>query len=178
MLSSPFIFHLSKCKTTSCVYLLFIFFVCLCLSWLCRKDAKADACAWGMEKGSASPCVSHSGSNFCGGRWGQRWQWWVSSCSPLQVSSLMGDTSLEGSAVSSSSTILVEKIFVEDPRITEVLSLLAWNLHGSPRVPQLLHSLPLPFAGTDTDNVSKSCFFKIYVPVKPRLASVEIRRAF
>lgn len=60
MLSSPYIFHLSKCKTTSCVYSQLIFFVCLCLSWLCRKDAKADACAWGMEKGSACLPLSHT----------------------------------------------------------------------------------------------------------------------
>lgn len=57
----------------------------------------------------------------------------------------------------------------------------AWNLHGNPKVPQLLRSLPLPFAGTDTDNVSKVGFFflfLLYVPMKPRLASVQIRRAF
>lgn len=53
---------------------------------------------------------------------------------------------------------LGRKAFVEHSRITEVLSLSAWNLHGSPKVPQVLHSQPLAFAGTQTMS-SKVAFF-------------------
>lgn len=64
----------------------------------------------------------------------------------------MGPTSLEGSAVSSSSSFLVEKLY---PGIAEVLLPLAWKFHGSTKLPQLLHSLPLAFAGADTHEASK-----------------------
>lgn len=141
MPSSPYVFHLSKCKTTLCVYSHFIFFVCLCLSWLCRKDSKADACAWGMEKGSACPLCIPCMQQFLWGRWGWRRQWWVSSSSPEQFPHWW--ETLPWKAV----LFLLQhelgwKAFVEHPRITCAFSFSLkppWQPQSTPAV-----ALPAP----------------------------------
>lgn len=160
MLSWPYIFRLSKCKTTFCVYSQLIFFVSACRGCVEKMQKQMHVLGAWRRALHASLCLTRM-QQFLRGQVRVE----VAVMLPSVAGFLTdGRRFLGRQCCFLLQHILVWKAFVEHPRITEVLSPSTWNFYGIPKVPQLLHSLPLPCAGTDTDNVSKSCFFKNICP--------------
>lgn len=150
-----YICYLSKCRNTSYVYLQLIFFVCV-------SDA-SQGCVEGMQKqmpmlGVWKRALNAPLSCMCaaifvrgddeGGSDGKHL---------LSIAGFLPDGKhlLGRQCCFPLQQLIGREATVEHPRITVALSPSAWKLYASPKLPQLLPSLPIPFAGTDTGEVSK-----------------------